>query len=392
MWEHFSAYHIDRLEACAAGFSGSRRIVGVEVASHSHMYAWKPLPGANGWERHTLFPGAVAEDVPWQRKLVRSLATVRACGARDVFLCNHDHPEILALLPLLRLQGTRVYVMLDAKFDDSPRRIAKEAVKPAVLRRFNGGLLAGKRSLEYLHFLGARPGWARMGYDTVSVERVRQSAGESLAPDGISHAERDFVAVARFVPKKELGTAIRAFARFCHLCPDSTRRLVLCGSGPLEDELRGLAAALNVGHRVLFPGFLGPEETAHTLARSLALVLPSQGEQWGLVVNEAVALGIPVLCSDNAGARDTLVRTGVNGFIFEPGNDEGLAQLMRLLGDNEGMWRKMSLACHRFAPLADTREFVRSVGELIGIDPALVPAADAIAANQGVSGVGLGCA
>ena len=64
------------------------------------------------------------------------------------------------------------------------------------------------------------------------------------------------------------------------------------------------------------------------LRKSLALILPSTEEQFGFVVLEALALGIPVIVSENVGARDLHVRTGVNGFIFEPDNEKGLAFFM----------------------------------------------------------------
>ncbi len=368
MWEQFSAYHIDRLEACAKAFAGRRRVIGIEVASRSRTYAWQPIEGAHGWERHTLFPGEVAEAVSWRRKLVRSLACIRKSGARDVFLCNQDQPEILSLLPLLRLTGRRAYAMLDAKFDDHSRGVAREALKAPVLRLFHGGLIAGARHLEYYRFLGMKADWGRTGYDTVSVERVRAMSGEALAPAGLPHAERDFVVVARFVPKKNLSMALLGFAAFRNACPESPRRLILCGSGPLEAELRGLTGRLGIVEHVMFAGFLEPDAVARTLARGLALVLPSVEEQWGLVVNEAVALGIPVLCSDNVGARDRLVRSGVNGFVFEPDNAVGLGELMRLLSDDPGRWTAMSQACRQFVAMADVRAFVRGADELIGLD------------------------
>ena len=367
MWEQFSAYHIDRLEACAKAFAGRRRIIGIEVASRSRTYAWQPIEGAQGWERHTLFPNEVAEAVPWRRKLARSLACIRETGARDVFLCNQDQPEILSLLPLLRLTGRRAYAMLEAKFDDSPRRLAKEALKPAVFRLFTGGLLGGARHADYYHFLGMPPSRLRTGYDTVSVDRVQAMSGEELAPAGVLHAARDFVVVARFVAKKNLSVALHGFGAFRKHRPDSSRRLILCGSGLMEPELRGLADTLGLRQHVVFTGFVGPEAVARTLSRGLALVLPSIEEQWGLVVNEAVALGIPVLCSDNVGARDSLVRTGVNGFVFEPDNAAGLGELMSLLSDDGSRWAGMSLACRAFVPLADVRLFASGVAELIGV-------------------------
>jgi glycosyltransferase involved in cell wall biosynthesis len=131
--------------------------------------------------------------------------------------------------------------------------------------------------------------------------------------------------------------------------------------------LRALTGELGLTGGVEFAGFLGPEGVAKRLAGGLALVLPSTEEQWGLVVNEAVALGLPILCSDNVGARDTLVRTGLNGFVFEPGNDEGLAHLMHLVSEDEALWRRLAVGSRRLAPLGDVAQFVRGVSDLLNI-------------------------
>jgi hypothetical protein len=373
IWEQFSAYHIDRLEAAAASFCDRYAILGIEFASHSRTYAWAPVASGEGFRRVTLFPGAVSDDVPWPKKLRAAMREIRAARPEAVFLCNQEHPEILAMEFLLRLLGIPSYAMLDAKFDDSPRRVLKEAIKRPILALYRGGLVAGTRSIQYYRFLGLADGWARTAYDTVSVARVRRQAGAPQAPDGLPHAWRDFVVVARFVPKKNLALALHAFARFQELpaSGERRRRLVLCGSGPLESELRALAAALGIVESVEFTGFLGPEEVAKKLAGGLALLLPSVEEQWGLVVNEAVALGLPILCSDNVGARDTLVRSGLNGFVFEPGNDEGLAALMHLVSEDEALWRRLALGSQRLAPLGDVEHFVRGVSELLNIPRAL---------------------
>jgi glycosyltransferase involved in cell wall biosynthesis len=371
MWEQFSAYHVDRLEAMAAAFQGEYEIVGIEVASRSLTYAWAPVASGDDFRRQTLFPGSVSDAMPWPRKLRHAMRAIRAARPRAVFLCNQDNPEILAALVLLRLRGIPTYAMLDAKFDDSPRRVLKEALKRPVFALFNGGLVAGARTVAYARFLGLREGWARTAYDTISLARVRRDAGAPPAPRGIAHAMRDFVVVARFVPKKNLPLAIRAYALYRTLPASQARirRLVLCGAGPLEATLRALAAELGVADGVEFAGFLDHEAVAKRLGAGLALILPSVEEQWGLVVNEAVAMGLPVLCSDNVGARDSLVRVAVNGFVFEPDNHEGLARLMHLLAEDAALWRRLAEGSLQLAPNGDVAEFVRGVRELLAITP-----------------------
>ncbi len=366
MWEQFGAYHLDRLEAAGAAFAGQARVVGVEIATLSSTYAWDPIEGAEHFERRTLFPTAISEDVPWYKKLGAAYRAIIATRPAAVFLCNQEQPEIMWLNPLLRLRGIRTYAMLDGKFDDMPRRVVREAMKQLVFRLYNGGLVAGSRHESYYRFLGLPATWSRPGYDTVSNARIRAWAGRPPAPDGRSFAERDFVVVARFVPKKNLLCAIRAFARMRASRGSATRRLILCGSGTLEPQLRAEVARLRVDG-VVFSGFLSPRDVCRQLADGLALILPSVEEQWGLVVNEAVALGLPILCSDNVGARDSLVRVGVNGFVFEPDNDEGLGQLMRMLSEDEALWRRMCGGSLRLAPRGDVAEFVAGVSALTGI-------------------------
>ena len=366
MWEQFAPYHIDRIEAVAEAVGNHFTIVGIEVSASSSTYAWQPAPSGGGFERHTLFTGVQVEAIPWRLKLRRSLAVINRYRSRAVFLCNQDQKEILAALVLLRLRGIPTYALLDAKFDDRPRHVTQEFLKLFVFHLFSGGIAGGERHLAYYRFLGLPERRLVSGYSAVSVARVQAESDVELAPGGLPHAERDFVLVARFVAKKDIGTAIRAYARFRGQRPDTTRKLVLCGSGATEPALRAQAEQSNVADGVVFAGFLDASAVSRTVARALALILPSLQEPWGLVVNEAVSLNIPVLCTENVGARDTLVRAGVNGFVVEGGNEEGLARFMGMLADDAALWRDMSLACARFAPLSDAPAFAAGIVKLIG--------------------------
>jgi len=93
--------------------------------------------------------------------------------------------------------------------------------------------------------------------------------------------------------------------------------------------------------------------------------LPSIEEQFGNVIPEAQAMGLPVILSDNCGGRDLLVRSGVNGFVIEPDNARGMAFFMGLLSEDEGLWRKMCLESQLFAERADSARFAEAVEALI---------------------------
>ena len=65
------------------------------------------------------------------------------------------------------------------------------------------------------------------------------------------------------------------------------------------------------------------------------------------------------------GSRDVLVRSGVNGFVIEPDNPAGMAFFMKLIAEDETLWRSMSLASQQFVERADTERFADAVEELI---------------------------
>jgi glycosyltransferase involved in cell wall biosynthesis len=103
---------------------------------------------------------------------------------------------------------------------------------------------------------------------------------------------------------------------------------VLLGDGPLRETLNSQLSTLNLHGHVLLPGFKQYGELPAYYGLAKAFIHASTTEQWGLVVNEAMASGLPVLVSNRCGCAQDLVREGVNGFNFDPYNVEQLAQLM----------------------------------------------------------------
>jgi L-malate glycosyltransferase len=365
VWENFGPVHADRCDAVARHFGDRREVHGIELAGSSQVYAWNSQDGA-AFQKHTLFPAAAAiYKVPFFKK---AAALLRACWARrpaDFFFCNYDSPLIFCTALTLRLTGARVFVMNDSKFDDYRRYLPRELVKRLFYLPYNGAIASAARAADYLRFLGVPESHILSHYDTMSTERIRRLAGVARAPGGPPFAARHFTIVARLVEKKNISMALRAYALYRAEAP-RPRQLHICGSGPLEARLRAEAVELGLGDSVAFRGFLQIEEICPVLGKTLALLLVSAQEQFGNVVIEAQALGAPVIVSDNCGARDMLVRNGVNGFVVEPDNPAGLAFFMGLLDRDEALWRRMALASEPFAALGDAAHFARAVAALTG--------------------------
>ena len=121
--------------------------------------------------------------------------------------------------------------------------------------------------------------------------------------------------VGRLSPEKGLRTLIDA-ATFCKSRGVDVK-LVLVGSGPDEEPLRVLGQ--RAGIDLEFHGFLEGDALAERYAAADIFVLPSLSEPWGLVVNEAMEFGMPLLLSDRVGCRTVLLQEGTNGFTFSAG-------------------------------------------------------------------------
>ena len=364
LFAQFSAYHIDRCQAVARRFAGRAEVLAVEVATSSATYAWEASGGVDGARKVTLFPGASYDSVAWPRRLWRQLRALWRCDSVLIGI-GYNEPDIIVLAWLLALLGVRVVLLSESKFDDKPRRVGLELLKALILAPYHAAIVGGHRHLAYFRFLGFHRRAVVPGYDTVDLARVRAMGGGLAAPAGAAYAARDFIFLGRFVDKKNLVELVEGYALYTITAGPAARRLVLIGAGPEEPMIRARAEALGVTAMIDFPGFLGAEAVAQRLGQGLALVLPSAEEQWGLVVNEALAFGLPVIVSPAVGSGDLLIRNLVNGYVVELNAPDGLAAAMTALASDEVHWRSMVSASHARAWLGDTERLADAAEALI---------------------------
>jgi glycosyltransferase involved in cell wall biosynthesis len=365
VWENFGPGHADRCEAVADALGNKGSVIGLELFGSSSTYQWESETRPN-FQKITVFKNAVVED---KNAFVRFWGTLKQClphlGA-TFFLCHYEYTATLMLAVVLRCLGQKVMVMNDSKFDDYPRQLSRELLKSVFYLPYQGGLASGIRSIDYLRFLGLPEKKLTGNYNSLSLSRIRRLAGlENI--DAITKSpflERHFTIVARLVSKKNLFIALESYAEYC-ASTASPRKLHMAGSGPLESELKAHAHALGVDGLIVWHGFIQTDGVMQLLKSTLALLLLSTEEQFGNVIIEAHALGVPCIVSTNPGARDQLIRTGVNGFVVEPDNTAGTAFFMRLLSEDLDLWSKFSTQALATAHYGDTSNFAEAVLSLI---------------------------
>ncbi len=141
--------------------------------------------------------------------------------------------------------------------------------------------------------------------------------------------------------------------------------LFFAGDGPDRSNLERRAAELGLADSVRFLGFLNQSQLPSAYCAADLFVLPSLFEPFGLVVNEAMLCGLPVVVSDRVGARFDLVRPDENGYVFPAGDVGALAAILRrILSDPEKRTRLGAAARHRmetWSPREYADSFIRAI-------------------------------
>ncbi len=177
-------------------------------------------------------------------------------------------------------------------------------------------------------------------FSRAGAERHRSRA-EFRAKFGVADSEYCVLFVGKIIKKKRLMDLLRAF-QLARGELDLPVRILVVGSGALMGAARRYSEQEKLP--VSFAGFLNQREIVHAYAVADLLVLPSDSsETWGLVANEAMAAGLPVLISDGVGCAVDLVIPGKTGFTYPMGDitelKNRLVQLAGAPGSSSAMGR-----------------------------------------------------
>lgn len=223
----------------------------------------------------------------------------------------------------------------------TPRPLWKRAVKQVVLRSFLRGawaLYVGEQSRRYWEYYGVARQHAFFSPHCVDNEFWSSKARE-LAPQrsrlrqsfGFDDSTPVILFCGKFIPKKQPMMLLAAYSMVRKTAPCT---LLMVGDGYLRAEVEAQIRAAGI-EGVVLAGFLNQDELPAAYAAADIFVLPSAfHETWGLVVNEAMNFGLPIVVSDRVGCGRDLVREGWNGFSFAHDDVAQLAAcLTRLVQD-----------------------------------------------------------
>jgi glycosyltransferase involved in cell wall biosynthesis len=269
------------------------------------------------------------------RQLARRIWTALDQLDPDVVLCG-----AIAFTPgatavqWCRHRRRGVIVMDDARLVDVPRRWSINAVKRRFFANTDAVFIPAESHRQTYHFFGVPQKRIFYGVNAVDNSYFNDRCAlirgqQQRVVQEQTLPLRYFLGAGRQVPKKNWLTLIRAYALYRRRQTAAPWNLVLVGDGPEREAIVGLINREGLSQLVQLILFVAPDEMPILYANAACLILPSfHGETWGLVVNEAMASGLPVLVSEQCGCASTLVEPGTNGWTFDPNDPEELCNLM----------------------------------------------------------------
>jgi len=288
--------------------------------------AWQQedLPGL----KYKVLPGTSFRKRPGESELVHFgpavVGELRKGHFDLVVICGYSHPTLLFALFYCLITGTP-FVLQGESHVVQQRHPLKQVLKRCLLfpllRRAKAAFATGRKAADYwveagiprerVFTLSNTPDIVfflkESALGTVRREAVRKSLGLSSRRTGIF--------VGRFVEVKGVEIILEAMAG---LPSEKQPQLLLVGDGPLKSSYEKIIQRHNLPVRLV--GFQQKDQLPELYAAADFFILPSLIEPWGVVVNEAMACGLPLLLSDQVGAAYDLLEEGRNGFMIPAGD------------------------------------------------------------------------
>jgi glycosyltransferase involved in cell wall biosynthesis len=358
-WVLISAIHYHDARLSAMAKHGCFRLGMIQLTDTDKFAALQPNNSSPSYACYTLFPQVCWSSVD-PRTLVKRLHD-RLNALQPSVICINGWSSGGCISSLMWCMRNRVpaILMSDSAEHDEPRRWWKEAIKRRIVRLCSAALVAGAAHRDYLAKLGFPHDRIFDGYDVVDNKHFELGAAAARLAEPQLRAElnlppRYFLACSRFEAKKNLAGMIEAYAMYRKKTGVRGWPLVVLGDGSLKAELEGLRGRLGLDGLVMFPGFKTYEQLPIYYGLAEAFLHVSTTEQWGLVVNEAMAAGLPVVVSRRCGCAAELVSQGVNGFAVDPYDVVEIADAMRQIAadscDRLGMGQASRRLIARWAP------------------------------------------
>jgi glycosyltransferase involved in cell wall biosynthesis len=338
LWAHYKAIVFNELQKIISIKKGDELLV-VQIASieKSRVEFGNFDTSFHQYPYHLIHDG-ILEDVSLTQRVLGILNQIKTFKPDVVNLTGYYDVASWIVLFYCKIKGIKTVLSNESTEGDHTRNSIKELFKSLIIKQFDGYFNFGTLSKKYLLNLGAKAEKMLVCRNCVDNELLKKTYSESI----LSRSERqialnlsknNFIFVGRLIEFKNLFFLLECFAD-AQKQSENDSGLIILGDGKLKENLQNFVKKLNIKN-VIFQNGVSWQEVPTYLALSDVFVLPSYSEPWGLVVNEAMACGMPVLVSEKCGCAIDLVQNGKNGFTFSPYDKNQLTSLLLKFMNNE---------------------------------------------------------
>jgi glycosyltransferase involved in cell wall biosynthesis len=340
IWIDWYAYHVARFRALHEHHALRGRITGLELVGGAGVHQGmifreavnEPLP------IKTLAPEASWSEVGQRRLALMVWRELEKLQPDVVLVPGYYTLPGLAAALWAKWRGRRSVLMTESTQADHKRMGWKEKFKSRLLRGlFDWAVAGGSAHIRYLEELEFPTHRIARNYDVVDNNFFARGADDIRAHRRRSEwnlPDKYFLFVGRLAEEKNVTGLLENFAAYRR--NGGTWSLVIAGDGPLRGTLEEFVQRRELESVVQFAGHHTSTGLLPYYAFADCFVLPSTREPWGLVVNEAMAAGLPVIVSKRCGCAEDLVEQGVNGFVFDPAKHGAIREALKWIEARDG--------------------------------------------------------
>lgn len=336
LWAHYKNVLYEQLQKEAS--ANRHELLVVQFARNEKSRASMsnvntPLPNYNLALLHDGF----IEDIGQYEMFRRIRKTSRAFKPDIVNITGFYSITHILTIIYFYWKGIPMILSNDSTVIDNAHNKAKNGIKRILMKLFVGYFVYGKKAAEYIVSLGGDKEKILVDRSAVVDNAEIKTIAETQNVEIPIQKTNYFVFAGRLISIKGVDVLLQAFSDFSKQFPDWG--LIIVGDG---DRRTSMEAYCNENQLpVYFAGGKSWNQVPPYLGISQALLLPSESEPWGLVVNEAMACGKAVVVSDKCGCASELVIEGQTGFTFESGNANDLLQKMIKMASDEAFCIQM---------------------------------------------------
>jgi glycosyltransferase involved in cell wall biosynthesis len=334
IWTKFLPYHVARIRHLRKRLLAINwRLTAIEMASKDALYPFPEASSEPTEDYICLFSGKSYRALSASTLHASAYRTLENITPDVVIAPSTPFPSGMAAVKYC-LVHEKLSVMMDDAWEFSDRRgHLISLAKKIIHRNIDVAFIPAPSHAAYYVEKGFPKERIVYGVDVVDNDFFAAAAARARVQtnklrEDLGLPEKYFLFVGRFIKRKGISTLLKAYREYIDAAPNKPWGIVLVGEG---DEVSMHEKAMERYPSAKFVGSQFGDLLSAYYGLASAFILPSEVETWGLVVNEAMASGLPVLASTGCGSGRALIEEGKNGWTFKPGNHEQLTNLMTRL-------------------------------------------------------------